>query len=73
MVDFTHVKAHRSAAGGKGGSRTRLLAIREESATRRSTHSQMLKSRLMLTGGEARPVVERHIRRVKPPKQMLGD
>ena len=24
MIDFTHVKAHRSAAGGKGGSRSRL-------------------------------------------------
>jgi transposase len=26
MIDSTHVKAHRSAAGGKGGSRSRLLA-----------------------------------------------
>ena len=26
MIDSTHVKAHRSAAGGKGGSRNRLLA-----------------------------------------------
>ena len=36
MIDSTHVKAHRSAAGGKGGSRSRLLAARAEGATRRS-------------------------------------
>jgi transposase len=43
MIDSTHVKAHRSAAGGKGGSRSRLLAVRAEGAIRRSTHSQMLR------------------------------
>ena len=43
MIDSTHVKAHRSAAGGKGGSRNRLLAARAAGATRRSTHSQMLR------------------------------
>jgi len=43
MIDSTHVKAHRSASGGKGGSRSRLLAARAEGATRRSTRSQMLK------------------------------
>src|SRR6516165_2886486 len=42
MIDSTHVEAHRSAAGGKGGSRNRLLAARAEGATRRYTHSQML-------------------------------
>jgi transposase len=46
MIDSTHVKAHRSAAGGKGGSRSRLLAVRVEGATRRFTHSQMLKDAL---------------------------
>jgi transposase len=46
MIDSTHVKAHRSAAGGKGGSRSRLLAARAEGATRRFTHSQMLKGAL---------------------------
>ena len=46
MVDSTHVKAHRSAAGGKGGSRSRLLAVRVEGVTRRFTHSQMLKGAL---------------------------
>ena len=43
MINSTHVKAHRSAAGGKGGSRSRLLAARVEGAIRRFTHSQMLK------------------------------
>ncbi|MBP1293595.1 hypothetical protein JOH49_003348 [Bradyrhizobium elkanii] len=43
MIDSTHVKAHRSAAGGKGGSRSRLLAARAEGATRRYTHLQMLR------------------------------
>ena len=43
MIDSTHVKAHRSASGGKGGSRNRLLAARAAGATRRSTHSQMLR------------------------------
>jgi transposase len=43
MIDSTHVKAHRSASGGKGGSTDRLLAARAAGATRRSMHSQMLK------------------------------
>jgi len=43
MIDSTHVKAHRSASGGKGGSRNRLLAARAAGATRRYTHLQMLK------------------------------
>src|SRR6476660_1575603 len=43
MIDSTHVKAHRSAAGGKAGSKSRLSAARAEGATRKSTHSQMLK------------------------------
>ena len=46
MIVSTHVKAHRSAAGGKGGSRSRLLAARVEGETRRFTHSQMLKGAL---------------------------
>src|SRR2546426_9675565 len=43
MIDSTHVKAHRSAAGGKGGSRSRLLAARAAGEIRRSMDSQMLK------------------------------
>ena len=44
MIDSTHIKAHRSAAGGKGGSRNRRLAARAAAATRRFMHSQMLKA-----------------------------
>jgi transposase len=43
MIDSTHIKAHRSAAGGKGGSKNRRLAAREAGATRRSMHARMLK------------------------------
>jgi transposase len=43
MIDSTHVKAHRSAAGGKRGSKTRRLAARAEGAIRRFTHSRMLR------------------------------
>ena len=43
MIDSTYVKAHRSAAGGKGGSTSRLLAARAAGATRRFTLSRMLK------------------------------
>ena len=43
MIDSTYIKAHRSAAGGKGGSTSRLLAARAAGATRRFTLSQMLK------------------------------
>jgi transposase len=43
MIDSTHVKAHRSAAGAKGGRKSRLWAVRAEGATRRYTHSQMLR------------------------------
>ena len=31
MIDSTHVKAHRSAAGGKGGRKSRLLAMARQS------------------------------------------
>jgi transposase len=44
MIDSTHIKAHRSAAGGKGGSRNRLLVARAEGVTRRSMHSRMLRA-----------------------------
>jgi transposase len=43
MIDSTHVKAHRSAAGATGGRKSRLWAVRAEGATRRFMHSQMLK------------------------------
>ena len=41
MIDATHVKAHRSAAGGKGGPRLRPSAGREVDAPRRSTPRSM--------------------------------
>jgi transposase len=44
MVDSTHIKAHRSASGGKGGSRRKLLDARAAGAIRKSTQSQMLKA-----------------------------
>jgi transposase len=44
MIDTTHIKAHRSASGGKGGSRNRRLDARAAGAIRRSTQSQMLKA-----------------------------
>ena len=44
MIDSTHVKAHRSASGGKGGRKSRRLVAHEAGAIRRSTHCQMLKA-----------------------------
>lgn len=44
MIDSTHIKAHRSASGGKGGSRNRRLAAHEAGAILRYTQSQMLKA-----------------------------
>jgi transposase len=44
MIDSTHIKAHRSAAGAKRGSRRKLLDARAAGAIRKSTQSQMLKA-----------------------------
>jgi transposase len=41
MIDSTHVKAHRSAAGGKRGNFTRRLVARAAGVTRKSTQSLM--------------------------------
>ena len=46
MINSTHVKAHRSVAGAKGASKSRLLAARAEGATRKFMHLQMLKGAL---------------------------
>ena len=43
MINSAHVKAHRSASGGKGGRKIRLWAVRAEGATRKFMHSQMLR------------------------------
>ena len=37
MIDATHVKAHRLAAGGKGGPTSRPSAVRAAAARRKST------------------------------------
>ena len=77
MIDSTHVKAHRSAAGGKGGAETGCWPL-----ARRAKHEEHAladaKGRLLailLTGGEAHdcPIAECLIRRVKRAKRMLGD
>ena len=79
MIDSTHVKAHRSAAGGKGGSRSRQAVGRSHGGRNTKIHALAdAKGRLLailLTGDQAHdfPVVERLIRRVKPSKRMLGD
>jgi transposase len=44
MIDSTHIKAHRSASGGKGGSKNRRLDAHAAGAIRKSTQSQMLKA-----------------------------
>ena len=44
MIDSTHVKAHRSASGGKGGSKIRQLVGHEAGVIQRSTQLQMLKA-----------------------------
>src|SRR5260221_14284325 len=44
MIDSTHIKAHRSAAGGKGGSKNKRLDVRPAGAIRRSTPTHMLKT-----------------------------
>ena len=77
MIDFTHVKAHRSAAGGKGGAEAGCwpLARRAQHEDTRTRRSKGRLLAILLTGGEAHdcPIAERLIRRVKPAKRMLGD
>ena len=41
MIDATHIKAHRSASGGKGGSRNRRLAARAAGVIPKSMPSPM--------------------------------
>jgi transposase len=43
-IDSTHVKAHRSASGGKGGNRNWQLAAHAAGAIRRSTRWRMLEA-----------------------------
>lgn len=44
MIDSTHIKAHRSASGGKGGSKNRRLDVRAVGAIQKYTQSLMLKA-----------------------------
>jgi transposase len=44
MIDSTHVKAHRSASGGKGGNKIRRSGARVAEETRKSMQSAMLKA-----------------------------
>lgn len=44
MIDSTHIKAHRSASGGKGGSKIKRLDARMAGAIQKYTQSQMLKA-----------------------------
>lgn len=44
MIDSTHVKAHRSAAGGKRGNRRKRLDAHAAGAIRKSMQSQMLRA-----------------------------
>jgi len=44
MIDSTHIKAHRSASGGKGGNRRKRLDARAAGAIQKSTQLQMLKA-----------------------------
>ena len=44
MIDSTHIKAHRSASGGKRGSRRKRLDARAAGAIRKSTQLEMLKA-----------------------------
>ncbi len=44
LIDSTIVKAHRAAAGAKGGNRNRRSASAAAGAPRKSTHSSMAKA-----------------------------
>jgi transposase len=78
MIDSTHIKAHRSASGGKGGEQKQAIG---RSRGGRNTKIHAIadsKGRLLsilLSGGEAHdcPVAERVIRRTKAAKKLLGD
>lgn len=44
MIDSTHIKAHRSASGGKRGNKRKRLDARAAGAIRKFTHLQMLRA-----------------------------
>ena len=73
-IDSTHIKAHRSAAGGKGGLRPKRLAARVADARQRSMLSLMLRagpalsfSRLVMS-----PTSPSHRNLLPPSQQRLS-
>jgi transposase len=77
MIDSTHIKAHRSASGGKGEKKQAVGGSRGGRNTKIHALADA-KGRLLailLTGGEAHdcPVAPRLLRRVKSSKYALGD
>ncbi|MGA7736731.1 MAG: IS5 family transposase [Pseudolabrys sp.] len=78
MIDTTHIKAHRSASGGKGGSRKQAIG-RSRGGRNTKIHAIAdAKGRLLsvlLSGGEAHdcPPAPRLIRRTKAARKLLGD
>jgi hypothetical protein len=77
MIDSTHVKAHRSASGGKGGAEAGCwpLARKAQHEDPRTRRSKGRLIAILLTGGEAHDcsVAERLFRRVRPAKRLLGN
>jgi transposase len=78
MIDSTHVKAHRSASGGKGGEENQAVG-RSRGGRNTKLHAiSDAKGRLvniLLTGGEAHdcPVCTDLIEATKPADILLGD
>lgn len=78
MIDATHVKAHRSASGGRGGERRQAIG-RSRGGRNTKIHAIAdAKGRLLsvlLSGGEAHdcPPAPRLIRRTKAARRLLGD
>src|ERR1700721_4507865 len=77
MIDSTHIKAHRSASGGRGGEQKQAVG-RSRGGRNTKIHAIAdAKGRLLsilLTGGEThdRPVAERLIRRNAAAEEFLG-
>ena len=78
MIDTTHIKAHRSASGGKGGGQKQAIG-RSRGGRNTKIHAIAdAKGRLLsvlLSGGEAHdcPPAPRLIRRTKAARKLLGD
>jgi transposase len=77
MIDSTHVKAHRSASGGKGGQKQAIGRSRGGRNTKihvlADARGRLLS--ILLTGGEAHdcPTAQRLIRRTQAATKLLGD